>query len=113
MMPWPCAASSASAICRAIANASSSQLHHQRARVRAVCGRAVRGAVDLRDVGMIQRRQRARFAVKAREALGIRGHRFGEDFEGDLATELRVRSAEHFAHSAGADLIRDLVVTDA
>ena len=81
-MPCSCAASSASAICRAIGSASSSgigpcgdplrerrpldQLQHQRAD-------AVRlfEAVDRRDVRMIQRREHLRLALEAGEAIGI------------------------------------------
>ena len=84
MIPCSCAASSASAICRAIGSASSSgigaardplrqvlaldQLHHQRADV------ADRfEAVDVRDVRMVERRERLRFALEPRQPFGIAG----------------------------------------
>ena len=42
------------------------QLHHQRAHAVGVFE-----AVDVRDVRMVQRREHLRFALEAREALGI------------------------------------------
>ena len=50
------------------------QLHHQRARVHAVARRAIGDAVDLGDVGVIQRRQRPRFTIEACQALRIGGN---------------------------------------
>ena len=74
MIPCSCAASSASAICFAMGSASSSgigaardplrqvlaldELHHERAHTAALFE-----AVDVRDVGVIERRERLRFAV--------------------------------------------------
>ena len=82
-MPCSCAASSASAICRAIGSASSSgigpramrcgevlaldQLHDQRSDVRA----RLLDAVDLRDVRVIQRGERLRLALEAHQAIGV------------------------------------------
>ena len=42
------------------------QFHHQRADITGVFE-----AVDLRNVGMIQRREHLRFATEARKAIGI------------------------------------------
>ena len=85
-IPFSCAASSASAICRAMVSASASgsgpardavgqrlaldQFQHQRAD-------AVRlfEAVDRADVRMIERREHARFALEARQPIGIAGER--------------------------------------
>ena len=81
-IPFSCAASSARAICRAIASASSSgigpardplrerlafdELEHQRLE-------AVRllEPVDRRDVRVVERRQHLRLALEPRQALGI------------------------------------------
>ena len=82
MMPFSCAASSASAICRAMASASVGG-DRARARVdpRASRPRLARAparerrrlfqAVDRADVRMIERRQHPRLALETREPLGI------------------------------------------
>ena len=83
MMPCSCAASSASAICRAIGSASSTgigplrdaigerrpldQLHHERDARR----RDLFEAVDLRDVRMVQRGEDFGFALEPRQPIGI------------------------------------------
>ena len=123
IIPCACAASSASAICLAIDNASSSgigaardalrqvlafdQFHHQ-------CTHAsdFLQAVDVRDVRMIERRQRLRFAVKPRQPIGVVREGIGQHLEGDIAIELRVAGAKHLAHSPGAECGEDLVGTD-
>ena len=84
--PCSCAASSASAICRAIGSASSSgsgpraiarevlaldELHHERAHAR----RRLLEPVDRRDVRVVELREELRFALEARQALGIGGER--------------------------------------
>jgi hypothetical protein len=61
---------------------------------------------------VVQRREHFRLALKAREPIVIRGKRCGEDFDGDLALQLRVGRAIHFAHSTFAKLGKDLVSTD-
>ena len=81
-MPCSCAASSASAICRAIGSASSSGIGPRAIRSASVGpfdqledeGVHAVGffeAVDRADVGMVQRREHLRFALEAREAIGI------------------------------------------
>ena len=124
MMPCSCAASSASAIWRAIGSASSigiaahagdplrevlavDQLHHERAR------RRLSTPVDLRDVRVIQRRQRARLALEARQPIRIGREQIGQHLDGDVALEPGVARAIHLAHSAGADRRDDLVDADA
>ena len=82
MIPWSCAASSASAICRAMASASSSgiapalqprgeiftldQLHDER---RSVVG--VLQPVDGRDLRVIRARQDLGFALKPRQPIAV------------------------------------------
>ena len=118
-IPCSCAASSASAICRASASASVErhrpvgdalrevlaldQLHHDRADAVAVLQ-----AVDRRDVGMVQRRQHLGFALEARQALGIGGERRRQDLDRHLALEPRVGGAIDLAHTAGAERRDDL-----
>ena len=43
----------------------------------------------------------------------IAGEHLGKDFDRDLSSEIRVGSAIHLAHAAGADLSGDFVWTDA
>jgi hypothetical protein len=61
------------------------------------------------DVWMIERREDLRFALKPREAIRIVRQRGREDFDGDVATELRIARAIDLAHPAGADGGEDLV----
>ena len=46
-------------------------------------------AVNVRDVRMVERRERLRFAREPREAIGVVGERVRQDFECDVAVELR------------------------
>ena len=80
------------------------QLHHER---RDPLG--LFEAVDLRDVGMIERREQTRFALEPREAIGAAGECARQDFDRDVAPELRVARAIDLAHAAGADPRLDLV----
>ncbi len=67
-------------------------------------------AVDRGDVGMIQRRQHFRFALKTGEPFGIMRERFGQNFDGHIARELGVVRLIHLSHAAcangGGDLVR-------
>ena len=65
------------------------------------------------DVRMIQRGQRLRFALEAREPLGIGDEQLGQDLDRDVAIELRVARAIHLAHAAGAERGEDLVGAEA
>jgi hypothetical protein len=71
--------------------------------------RTVLETVNLRDVRMIERGQRLRFAREAGESIVIGGERVRQDLQGDVAIELRVASAIHLAHATGADGRDDLV----
>ena len=124
MMPCSCAASSASAICRAIGSASSSgigprairsasvvaldQFEHERVGLAAVLE-----PVDRPDVRMIQRREHLRFALEAGEAIGIARERVRQDLQRDLAIQLRVARAIDLAHAAGAKRGQDLIRAEA
>ena len=82
MIPCSCAASRASAICFAIGNASSSgicaprdplreivaldEFHHER-----TYAARLFEAVDVRDVRMVQRCERLRFAGESRQPIGV------------------------------------------
>ena len=60
-------------------------------------------AVNRADVGMIQRRQHARFALEAREAFWIAREQPRQDLDRDLATELLIMGAIDLAHAASAE----------
>ena len=79
------------------------QLHHQR---------AVLEAVDLRDVGMVERRQDFRFALEPGEAVRVAGERLRQDLDRHRASEPRIRRAIDLAHAARAEGARDLVLPD-
>ena len=65
------------------------QFHHQRAhrRLSCACWRGILNAVDMRDVGMVQRRQRLCFAMKSRQALGVGGDCIRQNLNRDLSTQ--------------------------
>ena len=115
-MPFSCAASSASAICRAMrerlvdrqagavrairsASVSPSTSSSTSARIAV----AVFDAVDRADVRMIERGEQPRFALEAREPSGSRRERARQDLDRDVAAELRVARAIDLAHAARAD----------
>ena len=70
-------------------------------------------AVDVRDVRMVQRRQRPGFAVEARAPVGVEGEGLGQDLDRDVPTQFRVRCAIDLAHTAGAERRADCVRTEA
>jgi hypothetical protein len=63
----------------------------------------------MRDVWMIERRQRLRFARESRQAIGIAGKGVRQDLQRDLTIELRVPRAVDLAHPARADRRDDFV----
>ena len=119
MMPRSCAASSASAICRAMFNASFSrrprdrlvspvdsfgerlaidQLEHQSA-YPAAFGNPVDGA----DVWMVEGREQPGFALEARPVVRVSHPVTGENLDGHRAAERRVMRPIHLAHATGAE----------
>ena len=66
----------------------------------------------MRDVRVVERREDLRFALEAREAIGIGGERVGQDLERDVAIQLRVARAIHLAHAAGAEQRNHFIGTD-
>ncbi len=58
---------------------------------------------------MIERSQDLRFALEAREPLGIEGEAVRQDLERDVALERRVVGAVHLAHAACAKRGQNLV----
>ena len=77
------------------------EFHHERRDAAALFE-----AVDTGDVGMIQRRERLRFARESRQAIGVVREGFGQNLDRDVAVQLRVARTIDLAHPAGADLAR-------
>ena len=55
----------------------------------------------MRDVGMVERRQRFGFALEARQTFGILREGLRQDLDGHLAIETGIAGAIHLAHAAG------------
>ena len=66
-------------------------------------------SVNLRDVGMVQRRQHLGLALEARHALAVVRERLGQNLDRHVAFQLGIVGAVHLAHAAGADGREDLV----
>ena len=119
MMPFSCAACSASAIWRAIATVSRAAALPPLIDRRGVAIdefeneelRAVRlfEAVDRGDMGMIERGEHLRLPLEPGDALGVWSAAIRQDLDRDVATELRVARAIDFAHPARAERRDDLV----
>ena len=123
-IPFSCAASSASAICRATARASSrgsgaalqplgevlalDELHDEGADAARLLE-----AVDRGDVRVLELGEELRLALEAGEAVGVGGERLGEDLDRDLALQLRVGRAVDDPHPALAERAGDLVAAEA
>ena len=114
MMPRSCAASSASAICRAIRSASSSESGPRARRLASVCPstnsrirRRHRAGlfqpVDRGNVRVIQRGQDLRLATEARLPVRVLRERLRQDFQGDVPLEPRIMGAVDLAHAAVTD----------
>ena len=67
--------------------------------------------VDRRDVGMIQRGQQPRLALKTGEPFGIFCEGLRKDFDRHIALQLRVMGPINFAHAARADAREDRVLS--
>jgi len=84
------------------------ELHHDRAHTATLFE-----AVDVRDVRVIDGRQRLRFAIEPREPVGVARERIGQDLQRNIAIELRISRAEHLAHPANTDARDDFVDAEA
>jgi hypothetical protein len=80
------------------------KLHHQR---------ALFEAVDLRDVQMIERRQRARLALEAHQAIGIGGKGVGQSLDRDVASKSSIAGAINLTHASCTERRHDFIDTNA
>jgi hypothetical protein len=85
------------------------QLHHQRAHAGRGAGLRFFNAVNLRDVGMIQRSQHFGFALETRQPLRIARQRVRQNLDRHRAIQFHIARAIHFAHAPGAERRLDLV----
>jgi hypothetical protein len=67
-------------------------------------------AVQRGDVGMVQRRQRLRFAFETRGAVAISREGFRQQLDRDAASEPRVARPVHLSHTAGAEAALNFVL---
>ena len=70
-------------------------------------------AVNLSDVGVVQRRQDLCFALEAGQPVGVVGKMVRQQLQRDVSLQPRVAAAKHHAHAAFAERRRDFVGTDA
>jgi hypothetical protein len=84
------------------------QLHHEGAA-------AVRPfeAINLRDVGMVQRGERLRLTLESRQPVGLMGKAVRQSLDGDLASKVGIERAIDLTHPTLADLGDDFVRPDA
>ena len=80
------------------------QLHHERADLARLFE-----SMNVRDVCVIEGRQRFGFAFEAREPIGIGRESLRQDLQRDVAIEVRIAGAIHLAHGAGAEWSEDRV----
>ena len=80
------------------------QLHDERAHAGGVLE-----PVNVRDVRMIERRERLRLAFEPGEPLGIVRERLRQHLQRDVAIELRVARAIDLPHPACPELAQDFV----
>lgn len=66
-------------------------------------------AVNLRDVRVIKRRQRLRFARESRQALHIGGEQVRQHLDRGFAVQFCVAVAIDLAHAAGAEWSHNFV----
>src|SRR5262245_15103282 len=68
--------------------------------------------MNRRNVRMIERGEDTRFALEARQTIGMGRERGRQDLDGDVAPESRIARAVDLAHAAGADWLEDLIGTE-
>ena len=83
------------------------QLQDQRARAAGLLE-----AVDLGDVGVVQRGEDPGLSLEARQPVRVGGERLGQHLQRDVAVELRVAGAVHLAHAAGPERAGDVIGAD-
>ena len=70
---------------------------------------AARETIDMSDVRVVERSERLRFLLEARDAHRVVRERRGQHLDRDVATELRIARAIDLAHAARADRLDDFI----
>ena len=70
-------------------------------------------AVDDRDVGMAERRERLGFPLEARQAIRVLREGVGQHLDRHLSPEVRVGRPIHLTHAAHTDLSNHFIWADA
>ena len=69
-------------------------------------------AINLRDVGVIERSENLRLTLEPGQTIRIVAENVGHNLDGNVTSKLRVVRSEHNAHSAFAERRLDLVASD-
>ncbi len=85
------------------------ELHHQRPNLFAARARPLLDAVDLRDVRVIERRERLCLALEPRQPFRVAREDVRQHFERDIAIQAGVARAKDLAHATSADGVEHLV----
>ena len=64
------------------------------------------------DVRMIECTRGLRFLFEAIKSIRVLGQRSGQNFDCDVAVQLRIPRPVHLAHAAGADFLSDAIVRE-
>jgi hypothetical protein len=83
------------------------EFHHERANASTFLE-----AVDVRDVRVVERREDLRFSLEAGEPIGIGGEGVWQDFQRDIAIQLRIARAIDLAHAPRTESGENFVRTD-
>ena len=59
--------------------------------------------VNRADIGMVERRDGAGFALEAPQAIAVGREGGGKNLDGDLSSEARIARAIHLAHTTSAE----------
>src|SRR5262249_56794518 len=66
-------------------------------------------AIDVSDIGMVERSQHLRLTLKTNHAAGIASERFGKHLQRHIALQLHVTRTIDLTHAAGADRRGDFI----
>ena len=68
--------------------------------------------VDGENIRMVQSRRGAGLLLETAQAIGIARQRGRENLDSDIAPELRIARAIHFAHTSGAERCDDFISSE-
>jgi hypothetical protein len=65
--------------------------------------------VNMRNIGVVKRSERLRFARESRQAIGVAGESVRQDLQRDIPIEFRVTGSVDLSHATFADQRRNFV----